>query len=347
MKLGARALLAAGLIVSATLAPTPVRADEPAASAEAKAGARAATESGTTAFKEGRFAEAVDMFLRAESLFHAPTHVLMLARSYVGLGKLVLAREAYLSIVREELGAKAPPAFKRAKVDAEKELADLSPRVPSLQVSTTPEAKNIVVTIDDKPLPAALIGIPSPVDPGTHVLRATAEGMAAPEKRVTLEEGQKAALVLELAPVASAGPITPVRAPVVPTGPNDGRDQATGKTSPGRVAGAVLMGLGVAGLGAGGVFGWLSLTKRAEADEAFDACGAGCWGEQADAVRALDADANQKGTIGVIGLAAGGALTVTGVILFVVSKRAPGKAKAEASVTPWIGPQGGGVVGQF
>ncbi|MDI1444198.1 hypothetical protein [Polyangium sp. 6x1] len=347
MKLGARSLLAAGLLACATLVPTPVRAEEPAASAEAKAGARAAAENGTNAFKESRYAEAVDMFLRAESLFHAPTHVLMLARSYVALGKLVLAKEAYLSIVREELGPKAPPAFKRAKVDAEKELADLSPRIPSLQVSTTPEAKNVVVTVDDKLLPAALLGIPSPIDPGTHVLRATAEGLAAPEKSVTLKEGEKTAVVLELAPVANAGPITPVRTPVGPPVPDVGREQSAGKTSPGRIAGVVLMGLGVAGLGVGGVFGGLSLAKRAEADEAFDACGVNCWGPPADEVRALDEDANKKGTIGVIGLAAGGALTVTGVVLFVVSKRSPGKAPAKAFVTPWIGPQGGGLAGRF
>ncbi|MDC0744356.1 tetratricopeptide repeat protein [Polyangium mundeleinium] len=347
MKLGARALLAAGLLVSATLAPPPVRAEEPTASAEAKAGARAAAENGTNAFKESRYAEAVDMFLRAEALFHAPTHVLMLARSYVALGKLVLAKEAYLSIVREELGPKAPAAFKNAKADAEKELADLSPRIPSLQVSTTPEAKNVVVMVDEKPLPAALLGIPSPIDPGTHVLRATAEGMAAPEKSVTIKEGEKAAMVLELAAVASAAPITPVRPPVGPTGPEGGREQPPGKTSPGRIAGVVLMGLGVAGLGVGGVFGGLSLAKRAEADKAFDACGANCWGPPADAVRALDEDANQKGTIGVIGLAAGGALTVTGVVLFVLSKGTPGKAPPKAFVTPWLGPQGGGVVGRF
>ncbi|MDI3291100.1 hypothetical protein [Polyangium sp. 15x6] len=347
MKLGARALLAAGILASAALAPPPVHAEEPTATAEAKAGARAATEKGTNAFKESRYDEAVDMFLRAESLFHAPTHVLMLARSYVALGKLVLAKEAYLSIVREELAPKAPPAFKLAKIDAQKELADLSPRIPSLQVNTTPEAKNIVVTIDDKPLPAALLGIPSPIDPGTHVLRATAEGMAAPEKSVTVKEGEKATLVLELAPVANAGPITPAPPPVKPKGPANGREQPSGKTSPGRIAGVVLMGLGVAGLGAGGVFGGLSLAKRAEADEAFDACGAGCWGPPADAVRALDDDANKKGNLGIIGLAAGGALTITGIVLFVVSKRSPGEAPAKALMTPWIGPQGGGVVGRF
>ncbi|MRG96133.1 hypothetical protein [Polyangium spumosum] len=339
MKIGARALLAAGLFASAILAPPPVRADEPAASAEAKAGARAAAESGTTAFKAGRFGEAVDMFLRAEELFHAPTHVLMLARSYVGLGKLVLAKEAYLAIVREVLGPKAPAAFKLAKADAEKELADLSPRIPTLQVSTTPEAKDVVVTIDEKPLPPALLGVASPIDPGTHVLRATADGMAAPEKSVTLKEGEKSEVVLELSPVANAGPIKPVRRP--------GPEQPAGKTSPGRIAGGALLGLGVAGLGVGGAFGVLSLMKRSEADGAFNTCGVGCSGPQADAVRALDEDANQKGTIGVIGLAAGGALTITGVILFVTAKRSPETSPQGASVTPWIGPQGGGVVGRF
>src|SRR5689334_5506941 len=97
--------LALGFAFAASLAVAlhaPDTLAQSTASAEAKAGARAAAERGTIAFQEGRFADAIDLYQRAESLFHAPTHVLMLARSYAALGKLVLAKESYLAITREE-----------------------------------------------------------------------------------------------------------------------------------------------------------------------------------------------------------------------------------------------------
>ena len=326
-------------------------------SAEDKAGARATAERATAAFKDGRYAEAIDLFQRAEALFHAPTHVLMMARSYAASGKLVLAKESYLAVTREELAPKAPPAFKKAQNEAEKELKDLEPRIPSLEVSAAlaggkkADTKNLVITMDGKPVPAALIGIPKPADPGAHVLVATADGFASPEKTITLKEGEKATLVLELSPAkvvkndAPAGGTNPTMLPVQPA--PETPDTPAGKTSGLRYAGIGLMGAGVVGLGVGGVFMGLSFSKRADADAAFNACGAGCFGPDADQVRAIDADANQKGNIAIIGLAAGGALAATGVVLFVMGGQ-KGKANAPAAmVTPYVGPTGGGFVGRF
>ena len=55
-----------------------------------RAGARAAAGEGLKAFNEGRHAEAIDLFTRAESLVHAPPHLLYIARANEKLGWLVL-----------------------------------------------------------------------------------------------------------------------------------------------------------------------------------------------------------------------------------------------------------------
>src|SRR5688500_13346088 len=79
---------------------------------EQRAGARSVATAGVAAFNGGRYKEAVDLLTRAETLMHAPPHLLHLARAYSKLGQYVKAREAYLRIIKEQLAANAPPAFR-------------------------------------------------------------------------------------------------------------------------------------------------------------------------------------------------------------------------------------------
>jgi hypothetical protein len=326
---------------------------------EEKAGARAAAEKGGDEFKAGHYKDALDLFLRAESLIHAPTHLLMIARTHAALGELVVAKETYLKITREDLPATAPGAFKRAHADAEKELKDLDPRIPAIQVSVSNAAgaKNLAVVMDGKPVPAALVGIPRPVDPGAHVFRATADGLESADKPISAKEGDKLSVTLELKPARQAakpppgdapGPVAAAPGEPPPAQPpaDEGPKPPSSINGP-RVASFVMMGVGSAGLGVGIGMGILSLKKRGEANDAFDKCGAGCHDAPAAAVRALDSDANTKGTISVIGLVAGGALAIGGAVLFVVSRPKPSAGAAEVRVGPWIGAGSAGVVGRF
>src|SRR5688572_9853786 len=99
---------------------------------EQRASARSLATEGATAFNEARWKEAVDLFTRAESLVHAPPHLLFLARAHTKLGQFVKAREAYLKIVKETLAPNAPRAFRDAQVSAEQELKEIEPRIGSL-----------------------------------------------------------------------------------------------------------------------------------------------------------------------------------------------------------------------
>ncbi|MEP7121816.1 MAG: hypothetical protein ABJE95_12930 [Byssovorax sp.] len=338
-----------GVMLGVLLAAPSAHADP---SAEDKAGARAAAERGGAEYKAAHYKEALDLFLRAESLIHAPTHVLMIARTQAALGDIVVAKESYLKITREDLASTAPPAFKRAHGDAEKELKDLEPRIPAIQVTVKGAAapKGLVVLMDDKAVPAALVGIPRPVNPGKHAFKATAEGFAAPEKSLSVKEGESLALVLELQPAAFVASVPPgaVGAGGDPAHPGPG-DAVKPLQPPGngRYVGLAMMGVGVVGLVVGGVFTGLYTSKRAEADAAFAKCGVGCADAPAAAVRALDTDANGKGTIGVIGLAAGGALAIGGTLLFVLNRPKAAAGAAAARVEPWIGYGSAGVSGSF
>lgn len=335
-----------GAVLSIGLGARPALAEP---SAEDKAGARAAAEHGGAEFKAGHYKEALDLFLRAESLIHAPTHVLMIARTQAAVGDVVLAKESYLKITREELASSAPPAFKRAQADAEKELKDLEPHIPSIKVTVQGAAapKRLIVLMDDKPVPAALVGIPRPVNPGKHAFKATAVGFAAPEKTLIVKEGEALAVVLNLQPAATSAGADAEPAPGSIGAPGSGEQATPPRGGRGRYIGVGLMGVGVVGLVVGGVFTGLYASKRGEANTAFDKCGAGCNGAPANVVRALDEDANGKGTLGAIGLIAGGALAIGGAVLFVVSKPKAPPPPATARVEPWIGFGSAGVSGSF
>src|SRR6185436_19113937 len=114
-----------------------------AQSDQERAGARAAATEGLSAMSQQRWADAVDLFQRAESLVHAPTHLLYLARAYVKLGKLVQGREAYIKTTKENLAPTAPQPFRDAQVEAGRELAALEPRLAYITVKVQGEGKNV------------------------------------------------------------------------------------------------------------------------------------------------------------------------------------------------------------
>src|SRR5688572_28290531 len=103
----ARPLLASTLALALLAAPQRAAAQ----SDEQRAAARSLATDGAAAFNEGRYQDAIDMMTRAESLVHAPPHLLFIARSEENLGRLVKAREAYLKIVKEQIPPGAPGAF--------------------------------------------------------------------------------------------------------------------------------------------------------------------------------------------------------------------------------------------
>lgn len=343
--LRARAALIATLAALACLTPATALAAEP--TAEEKAGARAAATEANAAFDAKRYEEALDKFTRAESLVHAPTHLLMIARTQVALGQLVRGRETYNALVRETLAPNAPPVFKDAQTDGKRELDALEPRIPTLTVKLSdPAAKGVAVTMDGVAIPPALVGIARPVDPGKHVFKATGDGVVADETPVEVRESERSEVVLKL----RSDPNAKAPAPETPPGgetppPAGGGDDTLMWLGWGGV------GLGVVGIGVGAVFMGLGGSARSDADAAYDACTTAdpCpqGSARAQEVIDLDDDANGKQTIGLIGFIAGGAFAAAGVTLLVLSAGDDAPSDATATVTPWIGVGSAGARGTF
>lgn len=326
----------------ASLSPRPATAQ----TAEERAAARSLAQQGAEALQNQKYAEAVDLLGRAEAIIHAPTHLLLIGRAQVGLGKLVAARETFLKITREELAASAPSAFKRAQEDAKTELAAVEPRIASLRIVLggpgASDPSQVTVELDEQAVTSALIGVHRPIDPGKHVIRATSAGHEPVTQEVSLGDGEKKDVTLEVeTPTQSAG--------------SQGGTGPGGETKPPvtkkglttlQFVGIGGMGLGAVGLVVGGVFGGMSLSKSGEAEDLFNDCNArGCTEDEKDQIGVLDDAAASRGTAAIIGLAAGAALVGGGVALFLVGgKKQP---TTSSMVLPYVTPKGLGVVGTF
>jgi PEGA domain len=312
-----------------------------AQSDEQRANARALADQGVQAFQGERWQEAVDLFERAESLVDAPTHLLFGARAHAKLHHYVKARELYLRISREPLRADAPRAFRNAQTSANQELSDVEPHIGQLTISIRGvDPKLAKVTMDGTVVQSVLIGVSRPIDPGEHQIQAEAPGFGTQSKQVTVGDGAKVSVVLELVPGgAAAVPLplgaTPPTATAVPGGsalsPTSAPSSPTPQTDVGpsaskskRIGAYVAFGAGAVGIGLGAIFLSSSASKRSQADKAFQDCGGatGCSNGNPDSARvtALDNSARSAETMSIVGFAAGGLAVGAGALLFVLSR---------------------------
>jgi len=319
-----------------------------------RAGARAQAVAGAQAFEKGQWQDAHDRFTRAESIVHSPTHVLFIGKAQLQLGQLVQAHESLMKVTNEKAEAGASAAFAEAQRDAQKEaqslLEQLEPRIPQLRIILNgAPSGGTQVTMDGEVVPAALVDVPHPVNPGQHVLKATASGLAG-EATVSIAEGQTQTTTIQLVPQAGAmaGPTPATGAPV--SSPQDvGTTQASDPKKMYRIVSYVGFGVGVVGLGVGTVFALQYGSKENEANDLNDRCRpAGCSAQDRQAIKSLDDDANSAGTIATIGLVAGGVGLATGVTFLVLSLGGSSTQSANGShVQPYVGPDRVGVFGTF
>lgn len=339
-------------ILTAVLLLTSAQAG--AQSKEQKAGARAAAEAGGDAFDAGRYAEAADLYERAERIMHAPPHLLYAARAHLKLGHLVEAREHYLTLTREQLSPNAPRAFRDAQQLGEKELADLEPRLPyvSVVVQGGGGATALRVTRNGQPVPAELLGVPTPVNPGDYSYQAFAEGMESTATSVKLSEGVRETVVLTLRPIPGFTKPKAEGAPGSEGGSASSslssRPSDTGVSLGGRplLYGAIA-GFGVAAVGVtvGTIFVLKGMSTKEKADDLCDRGPDGrCRGDKA-LVDPIDSDARFQTGVGITGYVVGGLGLATGITLLVMDGNR--SAVNSARVVPLIGPGFVGARGTF
>lgn len=328
-----------------------------------RATARAAAEAGDAAFKEGRYEEAVDYFSRAESILHAPTLLLHVARAQAKLGRYVLSREAYIKVKLEALGPDAPAAFRAAQESARRELEDVERKLARLTLKVEGPARDHVrASLNGQPLSTALIGLPFASDPGSHVLEVSADGYDSQKLEVSLKEGGSQELVVTLTPALGAAPASP--SPAAAAAPDtaeastqygSAETDSTSADAGGalRTGAYVAFGVGVVGVGLGTLFLVQRGNSQSEADAAFDACAAGgssCNDRGAiDRIADLDDEAASQGTLAVVSYVAGGVGLATGVALYLLSgsERTSQEARVTPRVAPYFAGTTAGVVGRF
>jgi hypothetical protein len=355
ISLSARRLVASGLLGASLLGLSGAAS---AQTDEQRAGARTLATEGAAAFNEGRYKDAVDLFIKAESLVHAPPHLLFMARAHAKLGQFVRAREAYMKIVKEQLPPNSPQAFRDAQTTAEEERKQVEPHIGRLtiKVEGADAAKDLSVAVDGQPVSAVLLGVPQPIDPGTHTVTATATGFKAQPASVTLKDAGQGSVVLKLesdgtAPPPVAGPVsgapattgsvvtTTTNAPPSDTG-------ASGGSNGLRIGSYVGFGVGAVGIALGTVFVLQSSSKNKDAGEKFDElCPCEKGTPQANEVAGLDDDARSAKTLGIVGYVVGGVGLAAGVTLFILSSNK--EEPKSAYVAPYVGLGAVGVQGAF
>jgi hypothetical protein len=331
------ALLAASLLFS-----TPSHADPTAADRET---ARSLMQEGRDLRDKGDLREALKRFKAADDIMHVPTTALEVARVQVSLGLLVEARDTVAAMRQTPSKRSDPAPFTEARAKAEELDASLNGRVPALKIAVKGVAagEDATVAVDGVPVAPAALGLPRSVDPGHHVVTAktsTGEGKA----EVDVREGEQKPVEVTLA--STAPPETAAPTPPAPTEPET-PEPATRSHSP---TALTWVGVGVAGAGviAGSVTGFLSLSKTSSLNSACQAKICGPSNQSG-----LDS-ANMLATVSDVAFAAAGVGAVVAIVSLVVGHgdagaTAPQSSPADAAirVTPWFGLGAGGVRGTF
>jgi len=310
----------AGVVVAACalLTGTAARAED----AETRTAARDLAMRGAEAFDAGKYAEAADFFGRAQDLVHAPSIGIMRARSLAKLGRLVEAIDTYEQTARFKLEYAAPDAYVKAVHAARAEVEDVRARVPRVKITLYGAGANeaSVVTIDDKPTPAALLGVERPLDPGPHRLAVRVGSETRSTRALTVEERQTYSVELDAAPhgnaaMPAAGPVgaepQPAENKLLASSPGPRGPDAGKASSSARTLGYLGLGIGALGLGIGTYTGLVALRDKSRLDEA---CHPQCPASSADDLSGFRANR----TLSWVSYGVGIAGVATGVVLLTI-----------------------------
>lgn len=150
-------------------------------------------------FDQGNFAEACPRFGASYKLDPAVGTLLNMATCYEMLGHIASAWGYYREVVILATKAGEQPRIDIAKA----RISALEPRLPKLMIRAPKQAyAGLIVTRDDAPIDVAILGAPIYLDPGEHVVTASAPGTKPFSEKVTIREGEtkEVQIALEAAP---------------------------------------------------------------------------------------------------------------------------------------------------
>lgn len=308
-------------LVSAT--PARARADAPSAEAGAEARrseAKARFDEGVNAFREHRWADAVQSFRQADAIAPSAALSFNIAKAYEHLEDTTSALRWYRDFLR-----RSPQAANVGEVQARVAAlaAALAQRgVQQLTLLTTPAGA--ALTLDDRQLGTAPLTLELP--PGAHRLHVELPGYRAVDRDFVLDARMPQDVVVPLEPLAGA----PVASPA-PGAPATPATSAAPHATERRFGVAPYIVLGAGGASLLGALGFELARRSAESSAKNE--------PQLEYQQHYDAMQTRQMTARVL-LGVGAALAVTGGVLLVLNT--PKRAE-ESALSLGCGPGGCGL----
>jgi serine/threonine-protein kinase len=301
-------------LASALLLPAVARAD-----GSNKAAAQELFDQGRKLMEQGDFAAACPKLESSQKLDPGAGTLMNLAACYEKNGQSASAWVTYTDAATSS-AERHPDWAEKARAKA----AALAPTLSRLTVLVPHSVPGLIVKRDGAFVASGAYGVPIPVDPGAHVVEATAPGRLGSKQTVQVAAGAAQEVItvpeLDAAPTGSAAG----------NGSTEGR--ASGTTQ--RVLGATFAGVGIVGLAFGSIFGvkalnWKSDVAVAHCNPEFTAC---------DPTGKAEIDkAHSDATISTVAFVVGAVALVGGTIVFFT---APHTAEAKPEVSVGLGHRG-------
>jgi tetratricopeptide (TPR) repeat protein len=338
---------AGGVSALALILGTSMPAAAQPASSNGKVAAEALFEQGRSLMAENKFADACPRFADSQKLDPSPGTLLNLANCYEKLGRTATAWATY----RE--AASAANAANRADyvASAQRHADALAPKLAKLTATVAQPVDGLQVRRDGVEVLRAEWGVPIPIDSGTHTIDASAPGFKPWSQNVDVtQDGAQVNVTvpaLEAAPPSATPVPAPTPAPAPAPTPAPAPPPDTSRGSGQRVAGLIVGGVGVLGLGASGLFAILAKNKY---NDSLQNCPSNPNVCTQTGVNQRN-DALTDGNVASIAFGVGAAALVGGVVLYLTAPSASSTASGAASggvrnlqVSPLVGLGTGGAV---
>jgi hypothetical protein len=333
-------LLAASLGLGASHA----RADDDKATTEK---ANKLFDDGMRLVKQGSYGEACPKLEEARKLANGLGVTLYLADCFENIGRTASAQSLFIQA--EHLAHEKKDAREKVARDRAARLAPLVPtltiRLPATAATPAPEEETagLEVTDNDTPVPKESWGKARSVDPGAHVVRASAPHKKPWSVEVKLDKGSESVDVPALeddaapAPIASAPPVAEEpKPPVAPPAHAESR-------SPQKLLGLGAAGVGVVSLGLGAYFGLHAKSKLDESTSDGHCADQKCDPTGID----LHDQAQSSAVVSTIAFAVGVVAVAGGAVLYFTAPKEERKASAAGaparsiSIAPAFSPGSG------
>jgi hypothetical protein len=186
--------------------------------------------------QQGQWESARGLYERSLSLKRAAITLYSLGVAQKNTGRLLEAIESF----RQFLAEPSASGTKAYEQPAREAIAELEPRLARITVVVPPALTDVHVELDGQPLAAASLGVPRPVNPGAHVIAASAAERKPLRREVTVAEAARETVELVFEVEATAPPLSS-SAGVLPTAPPVPTTAATATAAPLASASAALV----------------------------------------------------------------------------------------------------------